>query len=151
MINRKKTAFFMVLSLALTILSIGVIANANNIQNKENITKPSLFDAEITFYIFTGEGCACTPIQGVTVSAYGGAGNDSGVTNIDGKCILTLEINSEYDIYIQGEGLQEIHYEMNIIDDQTFTFHLFERRGVSRTANLFNLQVIKNFFQLLQQ
>jgi hypothetical protein len=151
MINKNKTVVFVILSLALTILSIGVIANANNINNKENIAQPSFFDAEITFYIFTGEGCACTPIQGVSVSAYGGAGNESGVTDIDGKCVLTLEINSEYDIYIQGEGLQEIYFEMNIIDDQTFTFHLFERKGVSRTANLFNIQILKNIFQLLQQ
>jgi hypothetical protein len=151
MINRKKTAFFIIITFVVMSISVGFIANANNIQNKKDISQPALFDAEITFYILTGEGCACDPIEGVLVSAYGGEGNDSGVTDADGKCVLTLVINSEYDIYIEGEGFQEIYFEMNIIDDQTFTFHMFERRGVSRTVNLFNFQIIKNIFQMLQQ
>ena len=147
--NKVKLASVVILMVVSTI-AIGIVVEAEIMQVKETMQQ-SMFDAEITFYIYTGEGCACTPIEGVSVSAYGGAGNDSGISDIDGKCVLTLEINSEYDIYIQGEGLQEIHYEMDIIDDQTFTFHLFERRSVSRTVNLFNLQIIKKFFQLLQQ
>jgi len=149
MINRKNTAVFMIF-LILTSTGVGLIANAEIIKENQKEYEPILFDAEITFYILTGEGCGCDPIEGVLVSAYGGAGNDSAVTDIYGKCVLTLEINSEYEIFIEGQGLIEIHFELDIIDDQTFTFHLLERKGRTRTANLNFFQIIEHILQLLK-
>ena len=145
MIKRKKITVIMILIFVLTIMTIGIIANADIVKNSQS----ALFDAEITFYILTGEGCACKPIEGLLISAFGGAGNDSGVTDIDGKCILNLEINSEYEVFIEKEDYQEINFEFNILDDQTFTFHLFEKEESSESRNLFNFQLIKHFFMKL--
>ena len=92
-----------------------------------------MFDAEITFYILTGEGCACTPIPDATISAYSGEGNTSGVTDEDGLCILTLVILGEYNIIIEANGYQMIDFEFNVLDDQIFTFHMFEKRESSRS------------------
>lgn len=149
MINKKNTAVFMTFIL-LTSTVVGLIANAEIIKKDHSEYEPLLFDAEITFNILTGEGCGCDPIEGVLVSAYGGAGNDSAVTDLDGKCVLSLEINSEYEIYIQKDTFLEIYFEMDIIDDQTFTFHLLEKKGRPRTINLNVFQIIEHILQLLR-
>lgn len=149
MINKKNIAVFMIF-LMLTSTVVGLIANAEIIKENKNEYEPLLFDAEITFYILTGEGCGCDPIEGVLVSAYGGSGNESAVTDIDGKCVLNLEINSEYEIYIQKDNFLEIYFEMDIIDDQTFTFHLLEKKGRPRTTNLNVFQIIEHILQLLK-
>ncbi len=149
MIRRKKTAVFIVILFILTTIVAGIIGNADiNKTNQENY-QPSLFNAEITFIIQTGEGCGCIPIQGVSVRAYGGDGNDSGITDEDGKCILSLVINSEYEVYIEGEGYHNIDFEFNVLDDQTFVFHLFEKKGSSVTVNLLSYQIIKHFLKTL--
>ena len=149
MIDKKNIAVFMIF-LMLTSTVVGLIANAEIIKENQKEYEPLLFDAEITFYILTGEGCGCDPIEGVLVSAYGGAGNESEVTDEDGKCVLTLEINSEYEIYIEKENFININFEMDIIDDQTFTFHLLERKGRPKTANLNVFQIIEHILLLLK-
>ena len=125
--------------ITLSIFTIGINAKdifLNNKQQKiqDEISQQALFDAEITFNILTGEGCACTPIPGTIISAYSGEGNTSGVTDEDGLCILTLVILGEYNIIIEADGYQMIDFEFNVLDDQTFTFHMFEKRESSQSG-----------------
>ena len=136
--KRKKTIGLVVILMVLASLSIGIAAEAALIQNEYNKnSQPQLFDAEITFYVMTGEGCACTPIEGALVAAYGGEGNDSGVTDDDGMCVLTLVILGEYEVYIEAEEYGTVYFEFNVLDDQTFTFHLFENpESSSQTVSL---------------
>jgi len=121
----------MALLMVLSTFAIGIAAEAALLKNEKKdidniVSQSSLSDAEITFYILTGEGCACEPIPGVSIAAFGGEGNDSGVTDEDGMCILTLEILGEYEVIIEAEEYITINFEFNVLDDQTFTFHLFE-------------------------
>lgn len=128
------------------------IQPSTNIQKmiKKDINQMSLFDAEITFYILTGEGCGCTPIPGVTITAVGGEGNDSGVTDEDGKCVLTLVILSEYEVWIESDGYRTINFEFNVVDDQTFTFHLSEKEVSIPHQNTF-FKRFPNAFPILRQ
>ena len=136
---RKKTSALAVILMVLTTVAIGFVAEATLIQNEEKKYNQSLmFDAVITFTIMTGEGCACTPIEGAIVSAYGGEGNDSAVTDDDGICNLTLVILGEYEVYIEADGYGIIYFEFIVLDDQTFTFHMFEKpENVAQTVPLY--------------
>jgi len=126
MIDKKNIAVFMIF-LMLTSTVVGLIANAEIIKENQKEYEPLLFDAEITFYILTGEGCGCIPIPGAVITAAGGEGNASGITDEDGKCVLTLVILGEYEVWIEADDYRTINFEFNVIDDQTFTFHLSEK------------------------
>ena len=117
--------------LTLTII-ICISASASVIKkNNENISKANLFDAQITFYIYEGEGCGCVPIVGATIFASGGDGEDSGVTDNDGKCILILPALGDYRIRIDAEDFTTILFDFNVLDDQTFKFHMQEKKTSS--------------------
>lgn len=127
-----KTSLVLVL-----IISIGLSASASIVNiNKNNISKTNLFDAQITIYIYQGEGCGCKPIEGATIFASGGDGNDSGVTDVDGKCILTLQILGEYRIRIDVEHYTTVLFDFNVIDDQTFKFHMQAKNTSSTSQNI---------------
>jgi hypothetical protein len=135
---RLKSALLVLILIVISICTIGINAKdifLNNKQEKmqDEISQQALFDAEITFNVLTGEGCACTPIPGAKISAYSGEGNTSNVTDEDGLCILTLVILGEYNIIIEADGYQMIDFEFNVLDDQTFTFHMFEKRESSQS------------------
>jgi hypothetical protein len=139
---RLKSTFIVVILIVTSIFTIGI--NAENIfinNNQEivqdGINQQALFDAEITFYVLTGEGCACTPIPGAKISAYSVEGNTSGTTDEDGLCILTLVILGEYEIFIEADGYQMVNFEFNVLDDQIFTFHMFEKRESSQLGVTF--------------
>jgi hypothetical protein len=134
--NLKKTGL-MTFLVIFSILSIGIVGKAGliDINQKENLVfkekidntiQPQIFDAEITFYLWEGDGCACEPIEGASFFAVGGEGNDSGFSDEDGKCVLTLVINSEYRVYIEAEKFQRIIFDIEVIGDQTFNFHMKE-------------------------
>jgi hypothetical protein len=152
--KRIKTILVVIL-MVLSILTIGIAAEAtflkkvevNHQKQTKNVGQPMLFDAEITFYVLTGEGCACTPIVGATISAVGGEGSDSGVTDEDGMCVLTLVILGEYEVFIEAEDYHRIYFEFNVLDDQTFTFHLLERKGTSLNSLPSLYHLVKNIFE----
>jgi hypothetical protein len=136
---RVKTTSLVVILMVLATFAVGIAAEAGLMKNEQkdaqnDIPQQSLFDAEITFYVLTGEGCACEPIPGAEIFAIGGEGSDSNVTDEDGMCVLTLVILSEYDVFIEADDYQEIHFEFNVLDDQTFTFHMFEKEETSAHA-----------------
>ncbi len=147
----KKTGLLVIL-LAFSILTIGIVSEASfikNDQNKEstheeksdNIIQQQLFDADLTFYLWEGEGCGCDPIVNASIFAVGGEGNDSGFTDEDGKCVLTLFINSEYRVEIQAEKFHRILFDIEVIGDQTFNFHMKKE-----VKPRFNSQPLKNIF-----
>jgi hypothetical protein len=135
----KKTSILAVL-VVFSILSIGIVGEAGLIDNKQKESKylqpnsddmgqTQLFDAEITFYLWEGDGCACEPIEGASFFAVGGEGNDSGFSDENGKCVLTMVINSEYRVYIEAEKFQRIIFDIEVIGDQTFNFHMKEDKA----------------------
>ena len=134
---RVKSTFFVIILMMISMFAIGITAENTFVNNKQveeenDIINSNLFDAEITFYILTGEGCACIPIPGAKISAYGGEGNDSRFTDDDGMCVLSLVILGEYEVIIEADEYQTITFEFNVIDDQTFTFHMHEKRESSK-------------------
>lgn len=127
-----KITIFVVILMVLSTFTIGIAAEEvfmekTNVKENNNNAQPALFDAEITFIILTGEGCACDPIEGITVIASGGEGTDQGVTDENGTVVLTLVVLGEYEVFIIKEGYLDINFEFNVLDDQTFTFHLLKK------------------------
>jgi len=143
--NIKKSAMVAVLIIT-AIFTIGAVAQAGLIKNEQNIAQNntgqlSMFEAEITFYVLTGEGCGCDPITGASIIAFGGEGQASGVTDDNGLCKLTLEILGEYEVEITTEDYVDINFEFNVLDDQTFTFHMFEKEE-SATKQVYSLNTL---------
>ena len=143
--KRMKTTVLVIFLIVLATFSIGIAAETAIVKNQQkniqnNKQQQSLFDAEITFYILTGDGCGCNPIPGVSIYA-GSEPGEYGVTDEDGMCVLTLEILGEYAVYIEAEKRLEIEFEFNVIDDQTFTFHMFKKddSSLSETSLLYRL------------
>ena len=157
--NMKKTGLlaFLVIFSILSIGSIGEAGLIDNIQKDnivfkektDNIVQPQTFDAEITFYLWEGDGCACEPIEGASIFAVGGEGNDSGFSDSDGKCVLTLVINSEYRVYIEAEKFQRVIFDIEVIGDQTFNFHMKEDKSNSRLYNSFLYDFISRIISIL--
>ena len=132
--------------MVLSTFTIGIVAEAAFIKNeqkdiKNDITQALSFDVEITFYILTGEGCGCTPIPGVSIFAFGGEGSDQGITDEDGMCVLTLVIGGKYEVLIEAEDYQTIDFEFDVVDYQTFTFHMFEKEesSIQTTSLVYNI------------
>lgn len=124
-----KTTILIVILMILTTLVIGVAAESVLMKNQEKNKSDIIFDkpsflAEITFTIVINDGCGCNPIEGVTISAYGGAGNDENITDVDGTCVLELEINSIYTASITEEDYVPILFEFIVIDDQYFVYQM---------------------------
>jgi len=127
--KKVKTTILVVILMILTTFVIGVAAESVLIKNQiktsnNSVSDEPLFFTEITFNIVINDGCGCQPIEGVTVSAFGGAGNDINVTDIDGTCILLLEINSIYTVEITAESYVPVIFEFIVIDEQYFVFQM---------------------------
>ena len=127
--KKVKSTILVVVLMILATFVLGVAAESVFIKNQQknqsnSASDMSLFFTEITFTIVINDGCGCNPIEGVTVSAYGGAGNDINVTDIDGKCVLLLEINSEYTVSITAENYVPVLFDFVVIDEQFFVFQM---------------------------
>ena len=138
-----KITIFVVILMVFSTFTIGIAAEEvfmekTSVKENNNNAQPALFDAEVTFIILTGEGCACDPIEGVTVIASGGESTDQGVTDENGTCVLTLVVLGEYEVFIIKDGYLDINFEFNVLDDQTFTFHLLKKEVTSpQTISIF--------------
>ena len=139
--KRVKTTFFVAVLMILTTYVIGVAADSVFINNQQNIRNDNVEDmpffVEITFTILINDGCGCNPIEGVTVSAYGGAGNDENVTNIDGVCVLLLEVNSEYTVSITQESYIPVLFDFVVLDEQFFNFQMTLKDDSTNSINSF--------------
>lgn len=138
--------------------SLIVAANAINIRTQQEFTVETkeinssnqpLFYAEISFYIFEGEGCACVPIINASVFAYGldTDHNDSGLTDEDGLCILELEYDRTYRVKIEAENFQTVLFDFFVIDDQTFSFHMQEVEESSSHSFPLFYNLLQNMFK----
>ena len=124
-----KTSILVVIIMILSTLTIGVAAESAFIKNQiktsnSSVSDQPIFFVDISFRIVINDGCGCNPIEGVTVGAFGGAGNDVNVTDIDGNCVLSLEIDSIYTVEITAEGYVPIIFEFVVIDEQYFVFEM---------------------------
>lgn len=82
----------------------------------------------ISFTIYEGEGCACVPIQGVTVRGYALDDDDQveAVTNEEGTVLLPMQYGLTYRMEISYDQFQTVLFDFNVIDEQHFSFHLQE-------------------------
>jgi len=150
--KKVKTTILLVFLMILTTFILGVAAESVIMKNKQNcisnsIGEDSFIEAEITFTILINDGCGCNPIEGVTVSAYGGAGSDENVTDVDGICLLRLEINSIYTVSITAENYIPVLFEFVVIDDQFFSFQM-TLKDDSTHSMMPIIQHIKNILNL---
>jgi hypothetical protein len=148
--KKVKTSILVVILMILSTFVIGVAAESAFIKNQiktsnSSVSDQPLFFTEISFKIVINDGCGCNPIEGVTVAAFGGAGNDVNVTNIDGTCILVLEIDSIYTVEITAEGYVPIIFEFVVIDEQYF---VFEMSIIEDSVNS-NFQAFQHIIDLL--
>jgi hypothetical protein len=132
--------FLVVLAIFSLVITTGAINTIN--QQKNSITEQkhivnvyrqqSMFLADITFTLYEGTGCGCTPVANALITAWGldVDHNTSGVTDENGKCILQLEINYNYRIIIEAEGFKTVMFDFLVLDDQNFVFHLGGNGGV---------------------
>ena len=152
-----KTKVLAAILIVLAMLVIGMTVEADLMKNQQSnnsvgesthiekvTSQMQLFTAEITFYLAVDDGCGCKPVPDVTILAIGeSSGAEEGTTDEDGMVIIPMEINEPYWVTIDGDGYQEIKYEFEVIDDQTFTFLLDKidesSREVSRTPKFVSL------------
>jgi hypothetical protein len=151
--RRMKLALFLVGIMVVSTFAAGVSAAALQVGTTkadavivevEKVLDPSTpehsFYAEITIYVYEGTGCACEPIPEADVWAFGLdiGHNDTNLTDAEGYCTLHLEVNFNYRVTIEKEGFQTIRFDLLVVDDQTFVFHLQEEEPiVSRWSAVF--------------
>ncbi|MBU1940915.1 MAG: hypothetical protein KKC68_04005, partial [Candidatus Thermoplasmatota archaeon] len=121
----------------------------------KQVSDPIAF-AQITIFLSEGEGCGCTPIRYAPITAYGLTTdhNTSGITDEEGICVLELEFDQTYRVLIDIEGYHRVLFDFEVIDDQSFTFHMKVAKGTPVFFNglsqiLQRIENIKASFRLL--
>jgi len=143
-----RSAVFTTAIMLLAIFSLIIAANAgySSIQYKKEINisdngDRSVFYAEISFYVYVGDGCACEPIPYTAVEAYGRDTDhfDTNFTDSEGFCILRLEYDATYQVTIEVENYHLVMFDFMVIDDQPFTFHMQEEEESATPNILYNI------------
>jgi len=82
--------------------------------------------ANISFTIFEGDGCGCTPLQGVPINATGRdtEHSASGLTDEEGMCVLPLEDGKTYRVSIEEVDHESVLFDFDVVDNQMFQFHV---------------------------
>ncbi|MBN1280586.1 MAG: hypothetical protein JXA00_02955 [Candidatus Thermoplasmatota archaeon] len=108
------------------------------------------FYANITVYLFEGEGCGCVPLRFIPINATGRDTDHStsGVTDDDGKCVLQLEYDRTYRVRVQDPNYESLLFDFVVLDDQLFAFHLKQTEESSQGVTL--LQVLLQRLQLMK-
>jgi len=127
--SRRSKIIFVILTV-ISIIAIGMTVEAIVIKKQQN-NQPTLFDAEISLYLYEGYGCGCTPVRNASILATSGEGSVHQFTDDDGFCLLILVIDVEYRVLIEADGFQTITFDFIPIGDQPFTFHLEEEEESS--------------------
>ena len=159
-----------IVTILMFFLLFGAIVAANT-NVKEDVQTKNILDpqikpllsvgyANITIYLSEGEGCGCKPIREAPIRADGLTTdhNDSGMTDTDGMVVLELEYDQTYRVYIEVEGFQRNLFDLDIVDHQTFTFHLKQGRKSTETPTFLSglmqllqrIETVKTQFALLQ-
>jgi hypothetical protein len=124
-------------------------SSAISITREENQSPNQLTSyAEISCYLYEGDGCQCNPVRFVEIYTYGldTDHNDTNITDEDGFCILRLEYDQTYRVIIEVEEFEQIIMDFLVIDDQTFVFHLQEKEDSSTQP----FSVIRNVIEHLR-
>ncbi len=149
--KRIKSVLIAVLIVMAT-FAIGAAAQTLLVDSEQkNINNPVIqntnFDVEITFWVFEGEGCACEPIIGAYINATGSEGADYNITDEDGKCVLNLVVFGEYKVTIEADNYHTVAFNFDVVDYQTFKFHV----GEVINNDSHNLLQIQQIIQTLSQ
>lgn len=85
----------------------------------------------LSFTIYSGTDCDCIPITGVPINATGLDTDHifSNVTDDYGRCTIQVEYDKTYRISIEEKNFESVLYDMQIIGNQTFVFHLKTLKG----------------------
>lgn len=143
-----RSAVFTTAIMLLAIFSLIIAANAgySSIQHEKKINisdngDRSVFYAEISFYVYVGDGCACEPIPDTAVEAYGRDTDhfDTNITDLDGFCILELEYDATYQVTIEVENFHLVMFDFKVLDDQPFTIHMQEEEESATPNVLYNI------------
>ncbi len=90
------------------------------------------------FNVFDGEGYGCVPLQEVPLNATGrGADHSTArITDDEGKCGLQLQYDKTYQVRIQKNDYESALFDVIVIDDQVFLFHMKELEISSQSHSL---------------
>jgi hypothetical protein len=144
-----------VLSMLLIASSLIAAASTVSLQSSDDISatgegnqnpNPLTSYAEISCYLYEGDGCQCIPVRFVEIYTYGldTDHNDSNITDENGFCILRLEYDQTYRVIIEVEEFEKIIMDFIVIDDQTFAFHLQEKEDSSTQPFSFARNLIEH-------
>jgi len=128
--------------------SILINSEEKNILNEE--IRNTKYDAMITFYIYEGEGCSCIPLVGAYINATSSEGPEYNLTDEEGMCVLPMVINIEYRVTIEAEDYHLVKFDFNVVEDQTFKFHMGEADDDSSQNLQGTIQIIKELYQVLK-
>ena len=162
--NHMKQKKIIILSMGLSLLlistSVLAINSTNNLEQDEIRKSSELIKdsnplvmnayAQISIYLYEGIGCGCVPIRDATIDAVG-IDVDHWVintTNDDGLCVLELEYDANYQITIDVPDFNMVLFDIQIVDDQSLTFHLQEKEDVAVEQTTVK-SIISTFIQTL--
>jgi hypothetical protein len=99
----------------------------------------------ITFSTFEGGGCGCVPLIDVPITAVGRTTDHitSNVTDDRGQCVVFLEYGETYRITMVPNGYRSSMFDFNVLDDQSFVFHLDIINDSSVPHNLFRSYILE--------
>ncbi len=85
----------------------------------------------LSFTVYSGTSCDCTPIPGVPINASGldTDHNDSNITDDRGYCTIQVEYSKTYRISIEENHFESVLFDVQIVDNQAFVFHLKQLKG----------------------
>jgi hypothetical protein len=140
------------ISMVLATFAIGAAAQSMLIQSElKNSTNQAIqntnYDAMITFYIYEGEGCGCKPIMGAYINATSSEGPEFNITDEEGICVLPMVIFIDYRVTIEAENYNKVMFDFNLVDDQSFKFHMGEVNDDSSQ----NIPHVQQIIQTLHQ
>lgn len=135
------------------VFSVIIAANASHVSNYQKDSKTGTshidFYANITFYVYQGEGCGCVPIRQLSLNATGRDTDHSasGVTDNNGKCVLQLQYDKTYRVSIQKKDFESVLFDFVVIDDQVFSFHMKELETSSQHLSFIQMILQRILFQ----
>jgi len=108
----------------------------------------------LMFSVYLGTGCDCTPLAGAWINASGldTDHSDSNVTDGQGHCTINVEYSKTYRINVETNDYESALFDVLIVDNQVFAFHLKESTTQSQEAPGLPLHpFLSQFIKLLQK
>jgi hypothetical protein len=136
----------------LAVFSLIIAANAgyvsSNLKSQKTtqiMNTQATFYANITFNLYEGDGCGCIALPNVRINA-SSRGNEhhniSDVTDDNGNCVLQL-MYTTYRVSIKDKDHESVLFDFEVIDDQTFSFHLKQIKDSSYRFSFIQMMLQK--------